>query len=242
MRTILFIGILSLLLNAPIIAQRFIKNTFVLENVRFKPSNNDGLQYIILEGKGIYERMDYPRVKIFINNELIADSRQLYGITIKNGHQFITTLKKVPKKFECLVVITTINHSDGHSFSFHTRKAPAVKEEKASSSPVPSKRNPKTKIAEVPCTVKEIVWMEEANQKFLRVNFTPSEEVFGWTYPILTVEINGKIVAQRGLSAYHLTEAEFLPTDLAQLPKHFKATVTVARYNAKEKVVLHYKQ
>ena len=95
MRTSILIAIISFLCYT--ITQAQITNTYSLEDVHFKATPNSEFLTVTLEGKGQYERMDYPRVRIFVNNVLVADSGLMYGVIIDNEYQLKTNLKEAPK-------------------------------------------------------------------------------------------------------------------------------------------------
>lgn len=116
MKTSLLIALISLLCGT--ITQAQVTNSYTLENVRFKSTPDSEFLTIELEGKGKYERMDYPRIRIFVNNALIADTDLLYGVVIDKQYTLLTSLKEAPQKFECLFVITNIHQQDSHAFAF----------------------------------------------------------------------------------------------------------------------------
>ena len=129
MRTSILIIIISLLCYT--ITQAQIINTYTLENVHFEPTPNSEFLTVILKGKGKYERMDYPRIRIFVNNALVADSDLMYGVIMDNKYQLTTNLKEAPKNFECLVVITNIHQQNSDLFAFkNTPPVSETKEEK----------------------------------------------------------------------------------------------------------------
>jgi hypothetical protein len=126
MKTNILIVIISLLCYT--ITQAQITNTYSLENVRFKATPGSEFLTIVLEGKGKYERMDYPRTRIFINNALIVDTGRGYGVIMDEKHEMLTTLKEAPTTFECFVIITNMKNHNGDVFSFESR--PPEKEKK----------------------------------------------------------------------------------------------------------------
>jgi hypothetical protein len=66
--------------------------------------------------------MDYPKLKFFINNKLVANTDQLYGVVLENGYTMETNLKEIPKDFEFLIVVTAMNRSHGDCFIYETGK------------------------------------------------------------------------------------------------------------------------
>lgn len=121
MRTLFFSLLLGLMITTPIIAQQ-IEHDFVLEGVHFEKCNKSKDWCLVLDAKGKYERMDYPKLKFFINDKLVADTDQLYGIVLENGYRMETNLKEIPKDFEFLIVVTALHRSNGTCFIYETGK------------------------------------------------------------------------------------------------------------------------
>lgn len=74
------------------------------------------------------------------------------------------------------------------------------------------------------------------------MDFEPFEKDVFWSYPLFTVEIDGKVVAERDLETYGLVDVELIPTKLNKLPNNFKAKVTLGIHNSIAKVYLEYKK
>lgn len=127
MRILLSFIFATFLLSAPTMAQSPIINTFILEDVQFTPQKEGDFLNITLKGSGKYERMDYPRLKIFVNDQLAASTGILYGMTIEDGYQLSSTLNEIPEKAEILVVITSLHHQDGAVFSYKKVTSPNQK-------------------------------------------------------------------------------------------------------------------
>jgi hypothetical protein len=121
MRALFFSLLLGLMIATPIIAQQ-VENDFVLEGVHFEKCNKSKDWCLVLDAKGKYERMDYPKLKFFINNKLVANTDQLYGVVLENGYTMETNLKEIPKDFEFLIVVTAMNRSHGDCFIYETGK------------------------------------------------------------------------------------------------------------------------
>jgi len=119
MRTLFFSLLLGLMITTPIIAQQ-IENDFSLEGVHFERCKESKDWCLVLDAKGKYERMDYPRLKFFINDKLVADTDQLYGVVLEDGYRIETNLKKKPEDFECLIVVTALHRSNGNCFIYET--------------------------------------------------------------------------------------------------------------------------
>lgn len=126
MRILLFSLFLGLMTTAPSIAQEIdnsvvVKNTLEIKDVRFERCEKSQDWCLVLDTKGIYERMDYPQLRFFINNELVAETPQLYGVVIEDGYNLETNLKEIPKDFELLIVVTNLNYSNGDCLTYRTR-------------------------------------------------------------------------------------------------------------------------
>lgn len=119
MRILFFSLLLGLMITTPIIAQQA-ENDFSLEGVHFEKCKKSKNWCLVLDAKGKYERMDYPRLKFFINDKLVADTDQLYGMILEDGYRIETNLKEIPKDFECLIVVTALHRSNGDSFIYET--------------------------------------------------------------------------------------------------------------------------
>lgn len=127
MRIFLFSLFLGLMTTAPSIAQEIdnsvvVKNTLKIKDVRFERCGEFKDWCLILDTKGEYERMDYPQLRFFINNELVAETPQLYGIVIEDGYNIETNLKEVPEDFELLIVVTNLNYNNGDCLTYRTRR------------------------------------------------------------------------------------------------------------------------
>lgn len=127
MKTLLSLLLATFLLSVSVMAQSPIINTFILEDVQFTPQKEGDFLNITLKGSGKYERMDYPRLKIFVNDQLAASTGILYGMIIEDGYQLSSTLKEIPEKAEILVVITSLHHQDGAVFSYKKVTSPNQK-------------------------------------------------------------------------------------------------------------------
>lgn len=126
MRILLLSLFLGLVTTAPSIAQEIdnsavVKNTLEIKDVRFERCEKSKDWCLVLDTKGIYERMDYPQLRFFINNKLVAETPQLYGVVIEDGYNLETNLKKIPEEFELLIVITNLNYNNGDCLTYRTR-------------------------------------------------------------------------------------------------------------------------
>lgn len=121
MRTLFFSLFLGLMIATPIVAQQA-ENDFELEAVHFEKCKTSKGWCLVLKTKGKYERMDYPKLKFFINDELVANTDQLYGVVLEDGYKIETNLKTIPKNFECLIVVTTLNRSNGDCFIYKSKE------------------------------------------------------------------------------------------------------------------------
>jgi hypothetical protein len=225
MRTLFFSLLVGLITTASVAAQE-IKSDFELEGVHFEKCKTSKNWCLVLDAKGVYERMDYPKLKFFINDKLVADTDQLYGIVLDNGYTIETDLKEVPEDFEFLIVVTAMNRSKGDCFIFQSEERKKPKE-----------------VEEEYFDLETVSLMGEEGKKFIRLNFKPfTKDDFYWAYPLFKVEIDGKVVAERDLQTYGMTQVELIPTKLKELPKHFKMKVTIGMHNSKQQTIVEYKQ
>lgn len=74
------------------------------------------------------------------------------------------------------------------------------------------------------------------------MDFKPFREGAFWSYPMFTVEIDGKVIAERCSETYGLVRTELIPTELEELPEHFKVKVTLGMLNSKAKLIIDYKK
>jgi hypothetical protein len=128
MKIFFFSLLLGLMITAPTIAQEVesdfgqqVKNDLEIKDVRFERCEKSKDWCLVLDTKGKYERMDYPQLRFFINNELVAETAQLYGIVIEDGYYIETNLKEIPKDFELLIVVTTLNRRNGDCIVYQTK-------------------------------------------------------------------------------------------------------------------------
>lgn len=224
MKSAIISFLLGFVLTMPLKAQDVI-NTFKLEGVELKECKNGEGKCLVLKGKGKYERMDYPRLKIFINNQLVADTGPLYGITIGDGYSISTNLKKLSDVFECLVVVTAMHHSEGDLFVHEHRI---------------NEKN--WQLLEGSIELEKVSFLKEGDKKFIRLDFKPFLTNVYWSYPVFRIEMNGKVIAERGMESYTLVNIELVPTELDALPENFELKVILGKHNNKEELVLKYKE
>lgn len=224
MKTFFFSLLLGLMITVPTIAQE-VENDFVLEGVHFERCNKSKDWCLVLDSKGKYERMDYPKLKFFINDKLVADTDQLYGIVLENGYSIETNLKEVPEDFELLIVVTALHRNVGGCFVYKTNRIEEREE-----------------LEKDDFELKKVSLIKEGTQNFIRLDFKPFKEGAYWSYPMFIVEIDGKVVAERGSETYGLVRTELIPTELEELPTHFEAKVRLGMLNSEAKLVLEYKK
>jgi len=72
------------------------------------------------------------------------------------------------------------------------------------------------------------------NEKFLKLTIEDKKKDLGlYPYPLFKiVSSNGKVIAERGLSAYGLVEIELIPTKLKKLPANFECTVFLTTHGS----------
>lgn len=126
MRTLLFGLIVGLIITTPLRAQE-VTNDFVLKDLRLEKCKQSDEWCLIVEAKGTYKHMRYPQMKIFVNDQLVANTGGLYGLELKDGYSIATTLKELPDAFECFLVITDMTYTDNDLFVLKKQKSRKIK-------------------------------------------------------------------------------------------------------------------
>ncbi len=127
MKRLMLSLILGIVACIPLQAQKVI-NDLELKGIHLEKCKAYEGYCLVFEAEGTYSRNDYPQMKIFINDALVAETGWLYGIGLRDGYEIETMLTELPDNFECLVAIQLLHRNKGDLFTYTHRATPHKKE------------------------------------------------------------------------------------------------------------------
>lgn len=166
---------------------------------------------LILEGEGTFEAVTYPDLYIYINDKQVNLVKELFVVDFDkpSSQRFLVNIDKLPEEFTAKFVVKTNDPT--------TKPIVLLYEQKATPS-------------QSVYTINNISLIKKGDQKFLKIDFAPFPEEVYWSYPLFKIELEGQLIAERGLSTYALVETELIPTTISELPKASECKVILSQH------------
>ncbi|MGH1339246.1 MAG: hypothetical protein ACRBFS_24220 [Aureispira sp.] len=177
---------------------------------------------LILEGEGAFEAVVYPDLYIYINDKQVNLVTELVIVDFDKpaSQRFTVNIDELPEEFTAKFVLKT-------------------KDLKAE--PIVLLYEQKATPPQAAYTIKNISLIKKGDQRFLKIEFDPFSNAVHWSYPLFKVELDGQLIAERGLSTYALVETELIPTTINKLPKAFECNVIISQHGNNQVKRLSYR-
>lgn len=177
---------------------------------------------LILEGEGTFEAVVYPDLFIYINDKQINLVTDLFIVDFDKpaSQRFLVNIDELPEEFTARFVVKTKDPKTKPVVLFYEQKAT---------------------IPQPVYTINNISLIKKGDQKFLKIEFAPFPDEAYWSYPLFKVELDGQLIAKRGLSTYALVETELIPTTINELPKASECKVILSQHGSDHVSKLSYR-
>lgn len=196
---------------------------FEITGVRLIKDCTEGASCLILEAKGRFKHVSYPTIKVEMNGKDISPENNgaFYGLDWMDNSRLLVLLDELPKEIDLKITVGSAFNEEAPLVVFTYKNA-----------------------TKGPTGISSIELKEIGGERILEFAFDGMKEEDFWSYPTYKVEIDGKVVGEKGLSTYGLFKGMkgMVSTKLKKLPKHFKAKIYLGSHGSEENRVFEYEE